>query len=298
MSGRWRIVLALSAVLAAACSSVVAPYRQYEIRFDAPAMPPLGTSPSDSELIDSIAWLMRHRLDLPFPPDIKAYVYVNQATFVDGLIKIAGEKVDDAWDRRNAFGVATGAGLLLRGDILARMNLAGRASLYAHELTHVSQGRLREGGRGRPAQWILEGHAEWVKFKVVDLLGYRAYAESRDLMVRAARESTGKFFPDLPALINNAAWTEATRRLGAMATYGQAFLAIDWLVEQYGSAKLLEYLGRFALDTDPREHWRTVFPIPYRQFVDEFRAWLEGLGRSTPPAGADSPAASPPSSSR
>jgi len=298
MSGRWRIVLALSAVLAAACSSVVAPYRQYEIRFDAPAMPPLGTSPSDSELIDSIAWLMRHRLDLPFPPDIKAYVYVNQATFVDGLIKIAGEKADDAWDRRNAFGVATGAGLLLRGDILARMNLAGRAALYAHELTHVSQGRLREGGRGRPAQWILEGHAEWVKFKVVDLLGYRAYAESRDIMVRAARESTIKFFPDLPALINNAAWTEATRRLGAMATYGQAFLAVDWLVEQYGSAKLLEFLGRFALDTDPREHWRTVFPIAYRQFVDEFRARLEGLGRPTPPAGADSPAASPPSSSR
>ncbi len=274
MSGRWRIVLALSAVLAAACSSVVAPYRQYEIRFDAPAMPPLGTSPSDSELIDSIAWLMRHRLDLPFPPDIKAYVYVNQATFVDGLIKIAGEKA------------------------VARMNLAGRAALYAHELTHVSQGRLREGGRGRPAQWILEGHAEWVKFKVVDLLGYRAYAESRDIMVRAARESTIKFFPDLPALINNAAWTEATRRLGAMATYGQAFLAVDWLVEQYGSAKLLEFLGRFALDTDPREHWRTVFPIAYRQFVDEFRARLEGLGRPTPPAGADSPAASPPSSSR
>ena len=95
MSGRWRIVLALSAVLAAACSSVVAPYRQYEIRFDAPAMPPLGTSPSDSELIDSIAWLMRHRLDLPFPADIKAYIYVNEATFVDGLIKIGGEKIDE-----------------------------------------------------------------------------------------------------------------------------------------------------------------------------------------------------------
>jgi hypothetical protein len=299
MNGWRRIVLALPAVLAVACSSVVAPYRQYEIRFDAPAMPPLGTSPSDSELIDSIAWLMRHRLDLPFPPDIKAYVFVNQAAFVDGLIKVAGEKADDVRDRaRFAFGVATGDGLFLRGDYLARMNLAGRSSLVAHELTHVSQSRLREGGRGRPAQWILEGHAEWVKFKVVELLGYRAYAESRDIMMRAALGSTIKFFPDLPALTSNAAWTEATGRLGALATYGQAFLAVDWLVEQYGSAKLLEFLGRFALDTDPREHWRTVFPISYRQFADEFRTRLEGLGRPTPPAGADSPAASPPSSSR
>jgi hypothetical protein len=112
-------------------------------------------------------------------------------------------------------------------------------------------------------------------------------------MMRAALGSTIKFFPDLPALANNAAWIEATRRLGAMATYGQAFLAIDWLVEQYGSAKLLEFLGRFALDVDPREHWRTVFPISYRQFVDEFRARLEGLGRPAPPAGSSRPAISP-----
>jgi hypothetical protein len=298
MSPRWGIVLALSGVLAAACSSAGAPYRRYEIRFDAPAMPPLGTSPSDSEILDSVAWLMLHRLDLPFPPDTRAYVYVNQATFVDGLINIAGEKADDAWARRSAFGVATSRGLFLRGDYLARMNPLGRASLFAHELTHVSQGRLREGGRGRPAQWILEGHAEWVKFKVVDLLGYRAYAESRDIMVRAARASTTKLFPDLSELVDNAAWTEATRRLGALATYGQAFLAVDWLVEQYGSAKLLEFLGRFALDADPREHWRTVFPIAYRQFADEFRARLESLGGSTPPAGAGSPRASPPASSQ
>ena len=69
-----------------------------------------------------------------------------------------------------------------------------------------------------------------------------------------------------------------------MATYGQAFLAVDWLVERYGSAKLLEFLGRFALDADPREHWRTVFPISDRQFADEFRARLEGLSLPPPPA--------------
>jgi hypothetical protein len=285
MSSCWRIALALSAMLATACSSLFAPYRQYDIRFDAPATPSRGESPSDSELIDSIACLMRNRLDLPFPSGIKAYVCVNQAAFVEGLIKIAGETSEDAWEQRFAWGYATRVGLFLRGDYLARMNLVGRASLFAHELTHVSQNRLREGGRGRPAQWILEGHAEWVKFKVVDLLGYRAYAESRDIMMRAALGATITFFPDLSALVTNAAWLESTRRLSAMATYGQAFLAVDWLVERYGSAKLLEFLGRFALDADPREHWRTVFPISDRQFADEFRARLEGLSLPPPPAG-------------
>ena len=284
MDCRWRIVLAFYAVLATACSSLFASYRQYDIRFDAQATRALGENSSDSELLDSIASLMRNRLDLPFPPGVRAYVYVNQGTFVDGLVEIAGETPDDAWEQRFAFGYASRAGLFLRGDILVRMNLVGRVSLFAHELTHISQNRLREGGRGRPAQWILEGHAEWVKFKVVDLLGYRAYAESRDIMMRAALGSTITAFPDLPTLATNAAWLESTRRSGALATYGQAFLAIDWLIERYGSAKLLEFLGRFALDADPREHWRTVFPISDHQFADEFRARMEGLSRSTPPA--------------
>jgi hypothetical protein len=284
VGGRWRTVLTLSAVLATACSSLFAPYRQYDIRFDAQATRPLGENSSDSEFLDSIASLMRNRLDLPFPPDMKAYVYVNQAAFVDGLVEIAGETSDDAWEQRFAFGYASRAGLFLRGDLLARMNLLGRASLVAHELTHISQNRLREGGRGRPAQWILEGHAEWVKFKVVDLLGYRAYAESRDIMMRAALGATITAFPDLSTLATNPAWLESTRRISALATYGQAFLAIDWLVERYGSAKLLEFLGRFALNADPREHWRTVFPISDRQFADEFRSRMEGLSRSTPPA--------------
>jgi len=77
MSGRWPIVVAMLA--AVACSSAAAPYREYEIRFDAPAPPSLDQSPSDSELIDAIAWLTRHRLDLPFPADIKTSVYVNPA---------------------------------------------------------------------------------------------------------------------------------------------------------------------------------------------------------------------------
>src|SRR6266542_6310941 len=162
MSGRWPIVVAMLA--AVACSSAAAPYREYEIRFDAPAPPSLDQSPSDSELIDAIAWLTRHRLDLLFPADIKTSVYVNPAR--------------------------------LPGDVWAG----------------VPGGRL-----ARRAVWQREAHGI-------------------PRALRARRRSAGA-------------------------------------------------LG-------------TVFPIPYRQFRDEFRARLDGLGRPTPPAGAGSPPASPPSSSR
>ena len=272
----------------AGCAALSGPYREYDIRFDRPAQPVLGAGPTDEELINAAAWLIRHKLDLPFPPSIKAYVYVNQATLVGGLVQVAGDTNDDAWDKgRYAAGVAARTGLFLRGDYLARMHLVGRAGLFAHELAHVSQSRLREGGRGRAAQWILEGHADWVKVRVLDLLRYRSHAESRDLVVRTVVGSPTPItlFPDLRELARNDAWVASTNKLGAPATYCQAFLAVDWLVERYGSAKVTEFLGRFSLDSAPREPWATVFPISYGQFVDEFRARLGTLTVSTPAAG-------------
>ncbi len=282
----------------AGCAALSGPYREYEIQLERMAQPALGPSPSDEELVNATAWLIRHKLELPFPPMVKAYVYVNQSTLVDGLVKIAGDSRDEAWDRgRYAAGVAARTGLFLRGDYLASMHLVARAGLFAHELAHVSQMRLREGGRGRAAQWILEGHADWVKVRVLDLLRYRSYADSRDHIERTVIGSPTpiKLFPDLQDVARNDAWVTSTNKLGAPATYCQAFLAVDWLVERYGSAKLTEFLGRFSLGSEPSEHWSEVFSISYRQFLDEFRARLESLAGPTQAARGGSPAALQPS---
>jgi hypothetical protein len=290
------LVLALPFVVAS--PSAAGPYREYELKFTGEAPPPLGASPGDAELINSIAWLMNNKLDLPFPAVTKAYVYVNEATLVDGLVTLGGEKSDEAWDRwRNASGVATRNGVFLRGDHMAGMHLQGRAGLLAHELAHVSQRKLGEGGKRRPAVWILEGHADWVKFQVRDLLGYRPYAESRQNVARAVVGASTpiKLFPDLQTLSGTAGWTNWTQKLGAVTTYCQAFLAVDWLIERYGGAKLIEFMGRFALESAPGENWTTAYPLPYRKFTEEFRARLEDLGRAIPPAAGGSLAASQPS---
>jgi hypothetical protein len=102
-------------------------------------------------------------------------------------------------------------------------------------------------------------------------------------------------FPPLLELSGNPAWVTATNKLGAPATYCQAFLAVDWLVERYGSAKVTEFLGRFALDSAPQEHWGKVFPIAYRQFLAEFQTRLENLAGSTPAAEGGNLAALQPS---
>jgi hypothetical protein len=294
----FALVLVAAGLTACAGMSLSGPYRQYDIQFEAVTAPTLGASPSDEELINTAAWLISHKLELPFPPTIKAYVYVNQGTMVDGLMSVAGESRDEAWDKgRFAAGVAARSGLFLRGDYLARMHHTARAGLIAHELAHVSQMQLREGGRGRAAQWILEGHADWVKMRVLDLMHYRPYAESREHVVRTVVTSSVPvaLFPSLQDLGGNPAWVAATNKMGAPATYCQAFLAIDWLVERYGSAKVTEFLGRFSRNENPREHWGNVFPIPYREFVDQFRGRLANLGGSTPAAAGGNLSASQPS---
>src|SRR2546428_5356980 len=210
----WLVLLTLGA-LAGPAPSAAGPYREYEIRFIGEASP-LGKSPSDADLINAVAWTMSNKLDLPFPVGTKAYIYVNQATFVDGLIQIAGEEHEQAWDK-------------------GRFAALARAELFAHELTHVSQHTL-------------------------ELLGLRQYRESRAEIVRSIITSKMpvKFFPDLQVLPTNAGWVRSMNQLGAPSTYGQAFLAVDWLIERFARAKLLEFLGRFGLQADAREHCRPV----------------------------------------
>ena len=72
----------------------------------------------------------------------------------------------------------------------------------------------------------------------------------------------------------HAAWVAARNRLGSEATYGQAFLAVDWLIERHSSEALHEFLRRIGRD---RGAWGSVFATSYAEFVDEFRARLQRL---------------------
>lgn len=255
-----------------------APYRTVSLLFDGRDPGALGTNPDELVIAQVTARLIHDRLGLPFPAGTTVNLYVNEATFAEGLAREGRLQSDDAWDKsRRSIGVASPRGLFLREDRLGSMPLIERVELIAHELAHVSQMEMGRNGRGRAAQWVREGHADWVRFRILELLELRPYDESRDRMRRTVlRSSTPiRFFPSLIDLSRGDRWTEAHNRLGYAATYGQAFLAVDRLVERYGIGKLNEFLWRFALDTDPRSHWRTVFPISFSDFVQEFRTHLD-----------------------
>jgi len=257
------------------------PHRTTALVFDDRAPAGLGHDPDEVHIAQVVAPLIRDRLGLPFPERTTVRVYVNQATFAEGLTREGGHVTDDAWDRsRVAAAIASPHGLFVRGDLLNSMRLMDKVALIAHELAHVNQMEMRRGGRGAPAHWIREGHADWVKYQVLEFLRIRTYVESRDEVKRAILRSPTsiRFFPPLDELARADRWTDAGLRLGSPATYGQSFLAIDWLVERYGIERLHEFNRRFSGNEDPRSHWSRVYPVRYSEFLSEFRARLEQLG--------------------
>lgn len=273
----FRVALVVGFLTLASC--VAAPYRTSTITFDDRTPPTLGTNPDEVVIAQATARLLRDRLGLPFPAETKVHLYVNQASFAEGLAREGGFTGDGAWDRASfAGGVASPRGLFLRGDVLASMRMLDRVALVTHELTHVSQLEMRRGGRGSPAIWLLEGHADWAKFHVVDYLGFRAFAESRNEVRRSVQRAGVQFFPPLTELRNNSQWITTRNRLGSAATYGQAFLAVDRLVERSGVEKLNEFQRRFATDADPTAHWLAVYGFSFREFAEDFKAYLTKLG--------------------
>ena len=154
-----------------------------------------------------------------------------------------------------AAAVASRHGLFVRGDIVNGMRLTEKVGLFSHELAHVSQMEMRLGGRGAPAHWIREGHADWVKYQTLELLQMRPYAESREEVKRSILRSLTaiRFFPPLNELARGDRWTEAGIQLGSAATYGQSFLAVDWLVEHAKPITVEQAQARDKLWTPERE---------------------------------------------
>jgi hypothetical protein len=282
MTRRWLVATMFLGSLAVASPSRAAPpCQEHAIGLDGPAPASLERSASPDELIDAIARVIRDKLGLPFSPTYKAYVCSDEAAFTEGLLRNFGVRgVGGDWGIvPSAAGVATRVGVFLRGDYLARTSFRRRVTVVAHELAHLSQQDLARHRDERLPVWMLEGHADWVAFQVLDLLGLQAYAESRAGVVRSVTGAVTpvEHFPDLDTLTDHESWNRSVRSVPA--TYGQAFLAVEYLIERSNRAALARFMSSSVEADDPRERWADAFSMPYRAFIDDFRAHLKSLGR-------------------
>ena len=274
----------LGALALASPSPAAPPCREHEIGFAAAAPGALKPDASADEVIDATASVIRAKLDLPFSPSYKAYLCGDEAAFAEGLLRNLGVRAIGT-DWRSvpaAAGVATRVGVFLRGDYLMRAPLGRRVTVVAHELAHLGQQDAAKQREDRLPVWMLEGHADWVAFQVLDLLGVQTYDASRAVVVRsvAAAVTPVEHFPELDALADHASWNRSVRSLPA--TYGQAFLAVEYLIERSGRAALVRFMRAAAEADEPGDRWAEAFSMPYREFVDDFRVRLRSVGRPGP----------------
>jgi hypothetical protein len=271
----------LGSLALASPSPAAPPCLEHEIGLDGAPPSAVGRDASPGELIDAVARVIRDRVGLPFSPSYKAYVCDDESAFAEELLRNFGVRgISGDWGIvPSAAGLATRVGVFLRGDYLARASLRRRVTVVAHELAHLSQQDLARHRDERLPVWMLEGHADWVAFRVLDLLGLRTYDDSRAGIVRSVTGAVTpvEHFPDLDALTDHETWKRSVRSLPA--TYGQAFLAVEYLIERSGRAALVKFMGSSVDAADPRERWVEAFSMPYRVFADDFRAHLRSLGR-------------------
>jgi hypothetical protein len=161
--------------------------------------------------------------------------------------------------------------ILINELVFTRYTWSERIRVLAHELTHTVQKSLVDGRLISADLWLIEGSANWAAYKVLEVLDIETFGKSRERSVEVA--ANARHFQTFPALSQLAAagdWQTWVRTLGLEATYGQAFLAVDYLIEQNGLAALVEYFRLFGKSNNRQGNFVAAFGEPLSTFEEKF----------------------------
>ena len=153
-----------------------------------------------------------------------------------------------------------------------------RIRVLAHELTHTVEKNLADGRLISADLWLVEGFAEWVAYKVLDALDVESFAKGREQAIEVtAKARQYQTFPSLTQLVTGTEWLTWARTLGREATYGQALLAVDFLIEQKSLSAVVEYFRLFGKLNNRERNFVTAFGEPVSAFEEEFSQHLQVL---------------------
>jgi len=83
--------------------------------------------------------------------------------------------------------------------------------------------------------------------------------------------------PSLTQMVSGADWQTWNRNLGYVATYSQAFVAVDFLVEKRGLPSVIEYFRLFTKLDNRERNFRTAFGESVSKFTEEVNAYVREL---------------------
>lgn len=233
---------------------------------------------SHEATIRGIATILVRDLRLPVPDRVMVYVYSTRDVFEQGLVddgRVSRVRAAELSDF--AVGVGKRRQLLLHRE--GNVGSIEWVRLVAHEMAHVSQIELAEG-EGRADQWLAEGMAEWIAFRVLERLQLDTTARRRVLALEMVRDHEpvrlGRL--DLDTLGSPRGFTMRHLREGSQATYQLSFLLVDYLIARDGFDRVVRYFQSFARRADRSANFAAAFG----QSLDEFEhEALTHLAKST-----------------
>ncbi len=261
---------------------------------DALAPPPYG-SKNYVQTLAAIAAVMSRDFKLPVV-DVSVTVYQSQASYEAGVVADAvwnreqlqqrlgsgvkllseAEFVDSA--RRLAVSSAAIGNyrkVLVKDSLMSKLPWPEWVKLLAHELTHSAERELIDGRLSSADQWLREGFADWVGFKVADKFGAEDFTKSRQRNLdNIATARSYQTFPGLNQLARNSDWITWLRTLGHAGTYGQAFIAVDNLIERKGIEAMVDYFRLFAKVNNREKNFLGAFGETLLSFDERFNRHL------------------------
>lgn len=233
---------------------------------------------TDPAAVRGIAAILSRELGLPVPPRFTVYLYGSAKSFERGLIQDGDVSPARAAELSDfAIGVGRRRQLLLNEEG-ADSSRREWLRLIAHEMTHVCQIELAEG-EGRAAQWLAEGMAEWVAFTVLERLRLDTMPNRREIARRGIRNHAALVSArlDLATLGTPRGFTVRHLREGSVPTYQLAFLMTDYIIQQHGFARVVEYIRSFGTTQSPRENFERAFGVTLEDFEREILTHLKSI---------------------
>ena len=260
--------------------------------------PPYGTKDYGSALAAIMSVMVRD-LNLPAIDGGSVTLYPSQASFEAGVVAQSAESSEQLRKQLGprAKQVTEAESVLAATTIAVGSNAVGMykrvlinewrvvkypwpewVRVLAHELTHTAQRELVDGRPTASHHWLTEGFAEWVGYKVVDTFRAQDFTDSRKRALDSIGTATSyQTFPSLLQLARNPDWITWSRTLGRASTYRQAFIAVDFLIEEKGLPAVIEYFRLIAKTNNRERNFVVAFGESLARFDGRFSEHLKVL---------------------
>ncbi len=227
-------------------------------------------------IMASLSSLLKQKFDLPVSQP-KLLLYPTREAFESNLVNVV--RFDAVYAREVAgWAVAVGAPemVLANEEALERISWPERIRVLAHELVHTVQYGLAGGRRGTSDQWLREGFADWIAYRVLESLEPGGLSQRRaSLLARIKGTAYRSSCAPLSEMVTLEDFTRSRTRHGGSKVYGQSYLAAEFLVEKHGVQPVLRYFSLFTHSDDRLENFRIAFNTDLQTFEKEFIASLE-----------------------